>query len=243
MYCTYSFEDSRFGIVEVLERRNCRGLSLRVFEDGKLRVTVRPDFSEADVRQYVADNAEWIEHSRQRMLAKATKVTIFSPDKPFSIVGYNLQMQPTSPNQKVYLSVRGKIISVRYPSDIDPTTNDVVQELTRKGIAYALKKEGEKVLPERLHYLAQRHGFKYNGVELKNLKSKWGSCSSSKHIVLNVQLMRLPQNLIDHVLLHELCHTIELNHGPKFHALLNKVENGLAEQHDDEMKHWKTQLW
>ncbi len=243
MYCTYSFEDARFGTIEVLEKINSRGISIRVHEDGTLRITVRSGIRIEDIKQYINNEAEWIEKSKAKMLKRGKKTTIFTPDNPFSIMGYNLQMLPTSPDRRVHISVKPKIISVVYPPNIDPSTNEVVQELVRKGIAHVLKVEGQKVLPQRVEYLAQRNGFRYNGLTLKNIKSMWGSCSNNKHIMLNVQLMRLPQHLIDHVILHELCHTIEMNHSAKFYALLDKVEDGKAKQHNEEMKQWKTQLW
>lgn len=87
----------------------------------------------------------------------------------------------------------------------------------------ALRAEAKRVLPVRLRELAQQHGFSYNAVRIKHNVSNWGSCSAKGNINLNLNLMRLPEELRDYVLLHELCHLRYLNHGPEFHALLESV--------------------
>ena len=73
-----------------------------------------------------------------------------------------------------------------------------------------------KLLIDRLNQLAQKHGFAYNRVFIKNQKTRWGSCSNKNNINLNINLVRLPQELIDYTLLHELVHTRIKNHSQQF---------------------------
>ncbi len=90
----------------------------------------------------------------------------------------------------------------------------------------ALRAEAKAWLVPRLAQLASEHGFSYNKVFIKNNVSNWGSCSTKGNINLNMQLMRLPEELRDYVMLHELCHLKQLNHGPEFHALLDSLCGG-----------------
>ena len=90
----------------------------------------------------------------------------------------------------------------------------------------ALRAEAKAWLIPRLAELAAMHGFTYNKVFIKNNVSNWGSCSTKGNINLNMQLMRLPEELRDYVILHELCHLKQLNHGAEFHALLNSLLDG-----------------
>lgn len=85
-------------------------------------------------------------------------------------------------------------------------------------------------LPTRLHNLAAKHGFVYHKVRISNSRGRWGSCSSKKSINLSLYLMTLPPHLIDYVLLHELCHTKEMNHGPAFWELMDSVTEGKAKE-------------
>ncbi len=78
------------------------------------------------------------------------------------------------------------------------------------------------VLVDRLEELALRHGFAYNKVFVRNQKTRWGSCSANNNINLNVNLIRLPADLRDYTILHELVHTRIKNHGPRFWKELEK---------------------
>ena len=86
-----------------------------------------------------------------------------------------------------------------------------------------LRAQAKAALPPRLAELAALHGFTYNKVRIKHNSSNWGSCSELGNINLNLNLMRLPEQLRDYVMLHELCHLRYMNHGPEFHALLESV--------------------
>ncbi len=74
----------------------------------------------------------------------------------------------------------------------------------------------------RLEELAARHNFSYNRIFIRNQKTRWGSCSQKNNISLNIKLARLPAELMDYVILHELVHTRYKNHGKDFWAELNK---------------------
>ena len=102
----------------------------------------------------------------------------------------------------------------RRKKEMDAATAVYVEELRRQAKAY---------LPGRLNYLANLYGFQYNTLRIKHNSSNWGSCSSKGNINLNLNLMRVPQDLQDYVMLHELCHLKYLNHSPQFHALLESV--------------------
>jgi predicted metal-dependent hydrolase len=73
-----------------------------------------------------------------------------------------------------------------------------------------------KFLVDRLYFLAQKYGFTYNRVFIRNQKTRWGSCSTKNNINLNVNLVRLPNELIDYTILHELVHTRVKNHSQRF---------------------------
>ena len=93
----------------------------------------------------------------------------------------------------------------------------------------ALRARAKAELPPRLKELSAAHGFTYRRVFIKNNVSNWGSCSVRGNINLNLRLVTLPSELQDYVMLHELCHLREMNHGPRFHALLESVCPGHRE--------------
>lgn len=76
--------------------------------------------------------------------------------------------------------------------------------------------QAKRYILSRLCELAEKHGFKYNKATIRNQKTRWGSCNSKNDISLNIQLIRVPLELMDYVILHELVHTQIKNHSPEF---------------------------
>ena len=85
------------------------------------------------------------------------------------------------------------------------------------------KAKAKSMLTGRLKYLVEKHGFTYNRVFIRNQRTRWGSCSSKNNISLNMKLVRLPDDLVDYVILHELAHTIKRNHSKAFWAEMDKI--------------------
>ena len=85
-----------------------------------------------------------------------------------------------------------------------------------------LKETALDYLPERTKILADENGFKINKIFIRGQKTRWGSCSMNGNVSFNFQLIQFDKKTIDYVIIHELCHTVEMNHSKKFWKL---VEN------------------
>ena len=81
-----------------------------------------------------------------------------------------------------------------------------------------LAKKAKAYLPYRLEYLANLHGYKYEKCRLSHANTRWGSCSTTKTISLNIGLMKVPEVLRDYVILHELAHLNHMDHSEAFWA-------------------------
>ncbi len=97
------------------------------------------------------------------------------------------------------------------------------------------KQEAKEFLEGRIKEFANKFGFVYNKLTIRNQKTRWGSCSGKNNINLNVQLMNISNHLIDYVILHELVHTKIKNHSPLFWESLDKYV-GNAKAIDKELK-------
>jgi predicted metal-dependent hydrolase len=102
----------------------------------------------------------------------------------------------------------------------DSLTDPNIERQVRDMIITALRVEAKSYLPKRLSYLAEKLGYSYEKTRFSHASSRWGSCSSTGTISLNIALMKLPFELIDYVIIHELSHTKQMNHSPKFWALV-----------------------
>ena len=87
----------------------------------------------------------------------------------------------------------------------------------------ALAKEAAKVIPERVKYYAPKVGVTYGRITIRNQRTKWGSCSSKGNLNFNCLLMLAPPEVLDSVVVHELCHLKEMNHSDKFYAEVLRV--------------------
>lgn len=103
---------------------------------------------------------------------------------------------------------------------------------------WELRQQANAHLPQLIAQLAKEHGFRYQRLNIRKSRTRWGSCSSKGTISLSLYLMRLPAHLIEYVILHELCHTIEMNHSPAFWELLNQHTDGKAKSLRKELKNY-----
>ena len=99
---------------------------------------------------------------------------------------------------------------------------DAAEPLTMEEIR-ALADQALKVIPERVKYYAPKIGVTYGRITIRNQRSKWGSCSAKGNLNFNCLLMLTPPEVIDSVVVHELCHRKEMNHSDRFYAEVLRV--------------------
>ncbi|MCU7494699.1 MAG: M48 family metallopeptidase [Ignavibacteria bacterium] len=86
-----------------------------------------------------------------------------------------------------------------------------------------LKLKAEAYIPQRVREIAVKYGFQVNRISIRGQKTRWGSCSRGNNLSFNFRLMAYNREIIDYVIVHELCHTREMNHSKRFWALVEKI--------------------
>jgi hypothetical protein len=99
-------------------------------------------------------------------------------------------------------------------SKLEKITSEQIKELADQAVEY---------IPKRVKYYAEKENFVYNKITIKNLVSRWGSCSTKGNLNFNCLLMLTPDYVIDYIVVHELCHLREMNHSEKFWAKVEKI--------------------
>ncbi len=97
---------------------------------------------------------------------------------------------------------------------LEPITMQDIKELADKA---------KKVIPERVKYYAPKVGVTYGSITIRNQHTRWGSCTGKGNLNFNCLLMLAPPQVLDSVVVHELCHRKEMNHSDRFYAEVLRV--------------------
>lgn len=81
----------------------------------------------------------------------------------------------------------------------------------------------KEIIPQKVEFYARKIGVSYNRITIRCQRTRWGSCSSKGNLNFNCLLVLLPDEIIDSVVVHELCHRKQMNHSSKFYAEIEKV--------------------
>ncbi len=118
-------------------------------------------------------------------------------------------------NDKHRLSFKKNILQIESPQG-SKETQEILYNIWLKHIA-------KNYLSERTWRLAQKYKFTIGQIRIRDQKTRWGSCSTSGNISLNYRLMKYKKEVIDYVIIHELCHLKEMNHSKKFWKLVESI--------------------
>lgn len=209
----FYFKD--IGNIKFYKRRNSKSIRIRV-NGNTVKVTLPYWLPYKAAVGFVNKRMAWILQNTQN--------NSFFFDN--SIIGqnYKLNLQHSS-SKKFNMKEIDDTIKISVPSYL-ALDSETVQNRIEKYIINILKRDAEDNLIPLARNIAESNKFELNSLEIKKLKSRWGSCNSKKDIVLNLYLIQLPNSHIEYVIFHELAHTVFLNHSKEF---WNLVENFIPE--------------
>ena len=225
------------GEVKLIKNNRSRHMRLRVSPNGQAQVTMPVFTSEKNAIQFIKSKLEWI-HQQQKKIKAG--LTVFTPESAFQTKFHKLKIVITN-QTKLTNHIGNGILQINVPSKFDIQQADI-QQFIRNVIIKLLHHEAKLYLPKRLKELAAEHNFSFQKVFVKHVKTRWGSCSSVNNINLNIHLMRLPDHLIDYVLLHELTHTRIKNHSKLFWDELEQIYPG-SQAFNKELKNYRVDLF
>lgn len=204
-----TIHDEEFGKITIRRSPKSTQLHLRVAPDGSLKVSI-PMLAPL----FLVKNM--IKNSRNQIREIVSKAKPDYDLKNGTVIGksHNLIIQENYQNNNS-VTLHGQQIIIKI-TDKNSLKDPIFSKQIRETIIKALRIEAKSYLPKRLAFLANKYNFKYQKTRFSHSSSRWGSCSSNGTISLNIALMKLPFELIDYVIIHELSHTVEMNHSPDF---------------------------
>lgn len=219
-------QDEEFGKITIRRSPKSTQVRIRIAPDGTLRASLPMRTPILFVKRLIKNSR----HELQKLLAQSRPEYHYENGMQVG-KSHTLVVQHTN-SQLFSVARHSQQILVKLPIESDLSHPEISRKI-RDTVISALRIEAKSYLPKRLSFLAQKYNHTYDRVRFSHASGRWGSCSSNGTISLNIALMKLPFELIDYVILHELSHTKQMNHGPLFWALVSEADpNYKSHRHD-----------
>lgn len=201
-----TFHDEEFGEIVVKRSLSARSIRIRVGTDQRFVVSAPAHMPLFLIKRTVRTSRADLRKMREQLPVRLYRHG--------DAIGQSHALA-FAPGSSLTTHTVKRTLQVTYPQTSHPSSPEV-QASVRQAVIKLLRKEAKLYLDVRLSVLAARHDFTYQRIRYTHAATRWGSCSSHRTISLNIALMSLPLELIDYVLIHELCHTRQMNHSAAF---------------------------
>ncbi|HRD64991.1 MAG TPA: SprT family zinc-dependent metalloprotease [Candidatus Competibacter sp.] len=215
-----------------------RSVRLRLSARSGLVVVAPRGINRADLDAIVQGKRDWVtrhlkrfEEARHSLAAQASMVPPQAIDLPALNESWQIEYRQTS----------SKTIPVRIDRPHRLIVSGAIEDKATCRIVLHrwLARRGRETLVPWLAQLAEETGLQFSAVRIRGQRTRWGSCTAKRVINLNYKLLFLPPEWVRYVLIHELCHTRELNHSERFWRLVHRWEPNAAEIRGHLREAWK----
>ncbi len=186
--------------------RKAKYLQLRI-NSNSLELIIPNRYSIHDGEKFLNSKIDWIKKYSAKIKSEENKYCFFGEEIKIQ-QSYDLFIK------RPLIRFENNILTVRLPKDSNYKSDEIYFTF--------LKKRAKEYLPERIDLLSKKIGIVFNKIGIRGQKTRWGSCSSKGKLSFNFKLMKFRSEVIDYVIIHELCHLKEMNHSKKFWNLVEK---------------------
>lgn len=219
-------KDDEFGDITVRRSQVSRQVRISVAPNGKLRASMPPYTPMIFLKKLIKSSREELRQMIEKSRPETNYFNGQAIGKKHSLIIQTGQVESVVKRRNMIVA------TVKDGTDIN--SSGILDEL-RGAVIKSLRSEAKDYLPKRLNQLAQEMGCSYERVRFSHASSRWGSCSSTGTISLNIALMKLPFELIDYVIIHELAHTVQMNHSSDFWDIVRQYDSAYK-QHRNVLK-------
>ena len=200
------------------KRSHRRSVSAHIRRDGVIEVRAPLLYRESDMLAFLNQHRRWVFNHLDRLQNADNQQKKYISGEIHYYLGkqYTLQVVKSGKNS-VFIEGNSLIINSKYPEN-----QEYLEVLLNKWYRNQAKKVFAELLPPIIEKFK-----KYNvapaKISIRDMRSRWGSCSRKGNISLNLQLIKLNENCIRQVMIHEMCHLVYFNHQAGFHALMDEM--------------------
>lgn len=203
---------------------NRKSISIRINSVGKVVVSApwyAPDFM---IKSFVDSKIDWIKQRQEVIKKNKTSKPSYSDGEPQLFLGefFPLVIKPIPYIQKSRLGFDGGNFELTVPKT--HTTREIRSDAKQNLLDFYLK-YGQKYIFERVSYFTQKLDVDFNRIVIKKVSSIWGSCSSKNNLNFNRKLIMAPKEVVDYVVIHEVCHLVHRHHRRTFWQLVKSLDD------------------
>ncbi|MBK1811702.1 M48 family metallopeptidase [Clostridium sp. YIM B02505] len=203
-----------------LIRSKRKTVAIEVKED-KIIIKCPYNCSKQYLDSLIDKNRAWIEETHKKVMSKKDKKLVCKEGQSVYFMGIPYKIKVIRGATDLLEFNGDEFIFTTMSSLFD---NNEESEKTRMELMMAwFRKQGTEYLTKRTCDLAKQLGLTINKVYIKNVRTIWGSCSTNNNINYNIRLISMPKEIIDYVIIHELCHLVQRNHSEKFWQLVERI--------------------
>ncbi len=228
-----TYRHERLGLITVVWKSNIRNIRMS-FKNERFTISAPEGYPMASIAMLIDENEQRMFSFIKRHEARREEIHVdenYVLDTHFAIMRIALTNADGCRLKKIKTSVGANPCGC--PTDKDemvfemPLNSDFQKpetvQMVKEASLAVLRYEAKKRLPLIVKEIADANGFKYSTVKINSAQTRWGSCSSKGSLNFSLYTMLMPLHLIRSVVVHELCHTIYMDHGPNFWGLFDKT--------------------
>lgn len=229
------------GLVTFCTSSRLKKVSIKLKPLDGIIVSIPKWVSYKTAHEIVLSKKDWILKSKEKVKIIENNYTVFDENSKLKILNILISLKIFSGKKIISKQLLDEIVV--YCPENEDLKSENMQQKVRLYIEKILRQQAKLILPKKVDFFANKFGLKYSKLFFKSAKTRWGSCSSLNNINLNIHLMRLPEHLIDYVIIHELAHILEKNHGKNFWHLIENFTNGKGKLYDKELKKYSPKIF
>ncbi|MBR5127551.1 MAG: M48 family metallopeptidase [Roseburia sp.] len=202
-------------------KSNRKSLSIAIQPEGSLFVKAPVALSDDEILKWIKSKTAWIIRQREKLLnqQRVNPPKRYVTGEKFSYLGceYELEIRISEGRAGLVRILENKLV-VFSKTDSEETVQKILNSW--------YVEQAKIWIPKRVRFFAGLMRESYKNITIKNQKKRWGSCSSDRNLNFNWRLIMMPEDVIDYVVVHELCHLKQMNHSKAF---WNEVEKMLPD--------------
>lgn len=208
---------------QLVKSNRAKYIRIKISREGDLSVVLPLGISAKHAHEFIHKKSHWIAKNVKK---SSSRINIEFPDfLNLTLLGERWDIDYVKANCHSKDDPKNRIsLEEKFEKQLVITGNIENWIVTKKILNHWCRIKSKRIFTIMLQGLAEEHGFHFNKLTIRTQKTRWGSCSTKKNINLNSKLLLMPENIVKYVMIHELCHTIEMNHSSNFWQLVGDCD-------------------